>query len=1030
MDYIFPGSVLIFELMGFTKNCLSMRILLFSWFLLIAAFFHIFQENNFILVSGQASPCLDDQRSFLLQFKGELKSEVPTKLLRWNQDQNCCIWDGVECDSSGHVIGLYLDNRTMVGGIDNSSSLFSLQYLKKLNLALNNFNFTQVPSGLSNLTNLEYLNLSNAGFTGQVPVGIGRMTRLVTLDLSTRFPGTRPIKLDSPNLGTLVENLKELRELYLDSVNISAHGSEWCNALSSLSNITMLSLSNCYLSGPIDSSLSKLRSLSELNLDNNNLSATVPSFFANFSNLIVLSLSYCNLEGHFSQEIFQIPTLRRLDLSNNLITGSLPRFPKNGSFRTIELSHTNFSGSLPDSIGNLLSLSNVDLSNCNFSGPIPSAMSNLTELVYLDFSSNNFNGSIPSFQMCRKLEFLDLSRNNLTGPISSHFEGLREITNINLAYNSLYGSIPPSIFALPLLQKILLSNNQFDGQVNEFSDSSASLLDTLDLSSNQLKGSIPKSIFELQRLNMLSLSSNYFNGTIQLEMVKGLPKLARLELSHNNLSIDVRSDVTVSTFPQHTILKLASCNLQQFPDLRSQSRMIYLDLSHNKIKGEIPKWIWEVGNGNLEYLNLSRNLLVDLQENYTIPSLLVLDLHSNQLQGKFPIPPASAIYVDHSSNHFNNSIPSDIGQSFHLVLDLSYNSLTGNIPECLFENMQALGVLNLGKNKLNGTVPDKFPVNCGLKTLDLSRNFIQGRLPRSLVNCSSLEVLNIGSNRINDTFPCMLKNLSSLRVLVLRANMFHENILCSEENQSWPNLQIIDIASNDFSGDLSPRCFLSWRGMITSDENGPNKRHLRFDFLTLSHFYYQDTVTVTIKSLELELQKILTVFTSIDLSSNKFKGRIPETVGDLKALYLLNLSHNIITGTIPRTIGNLKQLGSLDLSKNQLTGMIPGEFGNLTFLSFLNLSYNKLSGSIPAGRQLQTFTETSYLGNTGLCGFPLNTSCNSNGSEPNSFLLPNNKSSAAHWQFIFIFGLGVIVVPLMICRRWRNYYSWQLDKFS
>lgn len=344
--------------------------------------------------------------------------------------------------------------------------------------------------------------------------------------------------------------------------------------------------------------------------------------------------------------------------------------------------------------------------------------------------------------------------------------------------------------------------------------------------------------------------------------------------------------------------------------------------------------------------------------------------------------------------------------------------------------MQALGVLNLGKNKLNGTVPDKFPVNCGLKTLDLSRNFIQGRLPRSLVNCSSLEVLNIGSNRINDTFPCMLKNLSSLRVLVLRANMFHENILCSEENQSWPNLQIIDIASNDFSGDLSPRCFLSWRGMITSDENGPDKRHLRFDFLTLSHFYYQDTVTVTIKSLELELQKILTVFTSIDLSSNKFKGRIPETVGDLKALYLLNLSHNIITGTIPRTIGNLKQLGSLDLSKNQLTGMIPGEFGNLTFLSFLNLSYNKLSGSIPAGRQLQTFTETSYLGNTGLCGFPLNTSCNSNGSEPNSFLLPNNKSSAAHWQFIFIFGLGVIVVPLMICRRWRNYYSWQLDKFS
>ncbi|KAL0312985.1 UNVERIFIED_CONTAM: hypothetical protein Sradi_5697800 [Sesamum radiatum] len=110
-------------------------------------------------------------------------------------------------------------------------------------------------------------------------------------------------------------------------------------------------------------------------------------------------------------------------------------------------------------------------------------------------------------------------------------------------------------------------------------------------------------------------------------------------------------------------------------------------------------------------------------------------------------------------------------------------------------------------------------------------------------------------------------------------------------------------------------------------------------------------------------------------------------------------------GTIPKSFGNLKQLGSLDLSVNRLRGEIPEELTSLTFLSFLNISYNKLVGRIPVGPQFLTFSASSYTGNTGLCGFPLETSCNPNGYGPAADSEPDLEETEFDWQYVFI-GLG------------------------
>ncbi|KAL4352683.1 hypothetical protein GQ457_06G005710 [Hibiscus cannabinus] len=1015
-----------------------------------------------ILVSGQ---CQSHQQQLLLGLKNTLNFSLSVKSKNWEQGSDCCSWGGITCDGSGRVIELDLSNQSISGAIHGSNYLFSLQHLQLLNLAYNKFSFS-FPSGFHQFSNLSYLNLSNAGFEGQIPAEISRLTSLVTLDLSVNsFVMLRSLKLENPNLKMLVQNLTRLRSLHLDGVKISATGNEWCKGLSPLTNLEVLSLSNCNLSGPIEDSLQNLKNLSVIHLDKNNLSAVVPKFLARLSNLTSLRLSSCSLHGPLPRQILQVRTLQSVDISDNeKLDGSLPEFHHDSSLRNLVLSGTKFSGSLPESIGKLVNLTKLDLSYCNFSGAIPSSISKLHQLVYLDLSSNNFTGRIQPFDLSKNLAYVDLSHNKLTGKIESFkWEGFQNLTYIDLSHNSFSGSIPSSLVALPSVKMLLLSNNLFGGEVPGFPKGRQSFLDTLDLSYNRLQGRIPASVFELGRLNVLLLSSNKFSGTIWLGDIQKLVNLTQLDLSHNNLSVNATGSYsTISSFPKIARLKLASCKLKVFPDLKNQSRLQFLDLSENQISGEVPNWIWNVSH-DLLHLNLSFNQLEGLQKPYQMPNLSVLDLHSNKLSGNIPTLPTSATYLDYSRNNFASSLPNNIGNhlsytlffslsnngltgvipksicdaSYLQVLDLSENNLSGEIPECLFGRKVNVGVLNLSGNNLSGKIPDAFPRNCSIQTLDVNGNALRGKIPKSLANCKRLEVLNLGNNRINDSFPCHLKSITSLRILVLRSNEFHGKIGCTANNVPWPKLQIVDIANNRFSGTLPYKCLKTWEAMMTDDDGARlNVGYLQFGFLQLSGHYYQDGITVTNKGLMMEFVKILTLFTSIDFSCNKFEGPIPEVIGELKALCVLNLSHNALTGKIPPSLGNLTQLESLDLSNNNLTGSIPQQLVNLNFLAVLNFSYNQLEGSIPDVKQFATFSNDSYGGNKGLCGIPLTKKCNeiNHGQDSRPDATEKTQNDEFDWQFIFIgvgvgVGAAVFVAPLMFWKTASEWIDDNVDKF-
>jgi len=145
------------------------------------------------------------------------------------------------------------------------------------------------------------------------------------------------------------------------------------------------------------------------------------------------------------------------------------------------------------------------------------------------------------------------------------------------------------------LSMLDLSNNNFHGQLHEFSNVSFFMWEKLDLSGNNFEGWIPQSIFHFRSLNVLQLSSNNINGTLKLDAFKSLANITILDLSYNNLLIDTNvTEAHWSYFPMMSIVKLASCNLIEFPSLlRNQSQISTLDLSRNHIQGSIPTWIWE-----------------------------------------------------------------------------------------------------------------------------------------------------------------------------------------------------------------------------------------------------------------------------------------------------------------------------------------------------------------------------------------------------------------------------------------------------
>jgi uncharacterized membrane protein len=116
------------------------------------------------------------------------------------------------------------------------------------------------------------------------------------------------------------------------------------------------------------------------------------------------------------------------------------------------------------------------------------------------------------------------------------------------------------------------------------------------------------------------------------------------------------------------------------------------------------------------------------------------------------------------------------------------------------------------------------------------------------------------------------------------------------------------------------------------------------------------------------------------LSGNKFSGNIPqEYFQRMKSLKKVWLSNNEFTGVIPSSLTEIPQLVELHLENNQFSGNIPN-FSRPSLVK-INLSNNNLEGEVPEG--LMRFNQSSFQGNSGLCGEKIGTICGKPMEQPN-----------------------------------------------
>ncbi len=229
--------------------------------------------------------------------------------------------------------------------------------------------------------------------------------------------------------------------------------------------------------------------------------------------------------------------------------------------------------------------------------------------------------------------------------------------------------------------------------------------------------------------------------------------------------------------------------------------------------------------------------------------------------------------------------------------------------------------LNLGGNKLDGSIPKELGQLTALKELRLHWNKdLKGSIPEELYNLKQLKVLSLGFTALQGELSPKIGQLTQLDTLNLRTS-------------PW---------------DLDP---------LKRAEAGKDT------------FVKNPTVLTGSLPKELGLLKNLRY---LNLGRQGFTGALPKEVGEMTALTYLDVVTNKLSGELPESLTKLKNLRTLNLGHNAIEGEIPASIGELSQLETLNLRNNKLSGAIPSslGKLQKVWKHKNYLQNH--CNLPKN----------------------------------------------------------
>ncbi|KAL9661761.1 hypothetical protein QQ045_026589 [Rhodiola kirilowii] len=703
---------------------------------------------------------------------------------------------------------------------------------------------------------------------------------------------------------------------------------------SSLNRVTQLDLSQCNLYATLSatfSSFSSLKSLSILDLSGNSFTLNSTSLLHLPASLTHLQMSFSGLVGSLPDNMFKnCPNLVSVDLSFNNLTGTLPSnlLQSADKLQYLDLSYNNISGSISTlkfSTNSCNSLLQFDLTANRLTGSIPLSISNCTNLKTLSFSSNQLTGEIPAgLGELKSLQKLDFSNNFINGWLPYQLgNACNALMELKLSHNNISGPIPVSLASCSWLQVVDLSNNNISGPLPDSLLRNLTSLQSLILSNNLISGSFPDSVSSCSKLQILDLSSNRFEGVIPVDLCPGAASLEELRLPDNRITGKIPAT-------------LSQC-----------SKLKTIDFSLNYLTGSIPAEL-----GKLEKLEQ-------------------LIAWYNGLEGR---------------------IPAELGACLSLKnLILNNNFLTGEMPKELF-NCGSIEWISLTSNRLTGTIPEEFGVLARLAVLQLGNNTLSGKIPNQLGNCTSLVWLDLSSNKLTGQIPPHIGRQPGSKAL---SGILSGNTLVFVRNVGNSCRGVGGLL--EFAGIRPERL-----------QQVPSLKSCDF-----TRLYSGPVLSLFTQYQTLEY---------LDLSYNQLHGKIPDEFGNMEALQVLELSNNQLSGEIPQTLGDLKNLGVFDASHNRLQGRIPDSFSKLSFLVQIDLSYNELTGEIPQRGQLSTLPASQYAHNPGLCGPPLDECGSGSDqittSSSDSDRSGRQKPQAASWTHSVMWGVIISVVSVCILIIW------------
>ncbi|KAG5031166.1 hypothetical protein JHK85_015148 [Glycine max] len=388
------------------------------------------------------------------------------------------------------------------------------------------------------------------------------------------------------------------------------------------------------------------------------------------------------------------------------------------------------------------------------------------------------------------------------------------------------------------------------------------------------------------------------------------------------------------------------------PDICSYlPQLRVLRLGHTRLKFPIDTIL---NCSHLEELNMNHMSLTGTLPDFSSlkKSIRILDLSYNSFTGQFPMSVFNLTNLEELNFNENGGfnlwqLPTDIDRLKKLkFMVLTTCMVHGQIPASI-GNITSLIDLELSGNFLTGQIPKELGQLKNLQQLELYYNYhLVGNIPEELGNLTELVDLDMSVNKFTGSIPASVCKLPKLQVLQLYNNSLTGEIPGEIENSTA--MRMLSLYDNFLVGHV-PAKLGQFSGMVVLDlsENkfsGPLPTEVCKGG-TLEYFLVLDNMF----SGEIPHSYAnCMVLLRFRVSNNRLEGSIPAGLLGLPHVSIIDLSSNNFTGPVPEINGNSRNLSELFLQRNKISGVINPTISKAINLVKIDFSYNLLSGPIPA----------------------------------------------------------------------------------